>query len=98
MTYYVQNLDTRYKLQISNLQKNINVSIVEQLNRQNNLDYYTKQKIDIEDMSLDRLDSSKGYIPGNIVITHKIINIMKNDLSINEFKTYITNLYNIDSF
>lgn len=72
--------------------------IVEQLNRQNNLDYYTKQKIDIEDMSLDRLDSSKGYIPGNIVITHKIINIMKNDLSINEFRTYITNLYNIDSF
>ena len=68
--------------------------IQEQLIEQNNLDYYTGKELVAEDMSLDRLDSSIGYIPGNIVMTHKVINIMKNSLSIKEFKEYIEALHN----
>ena len=30
--------------------------------------------------SLDRIDSSKGYIEGNVQWVHKQINIMKNDM------------------
>ena len=35
--------------------------------------------------SLDRIDSSKGYIPGNVQWVHKDINIMKNNMDENEF-------------
>lgn len=35
--------------------------------------------------SLDRIDSSKGYIKGNIQWVHKRVNIMKNDMNEKEF-------------
>jgi hypothetical protein len=35
--------------------------------------------------SLDRIDSSKGYIPGNVQWVHKHINIMKNKFSQEHF-------------
>jgi hypothetical protein len=35
--------------------------------------------------SLDRIDSSKGYIEGNVQWVHKFINIMKNGFSQEEF-------------
>jgi hypothetical protein len=35
--------------------------------------------------SLDRIDSSKGYVPGNVQWVHKRINIMKNVMTQNEF-------------
>lgn len=35
--------------------------------------------------SIDRIDSSKGYIKGNIQWVHKRINTMKNDMSETEF-------------
>ena len=35
--------------------------------------------------SIDRIDSSKGYIPGNIQIVHKQANFMKQSLSHEEF-------------
>lgn len=36
-------------------------------------------------MSLDRIDSSKGYVEDNICITTIAINIAKNDLSKEDF-------------
>lgn len=36
-------------------------------------------------VSIDRLDSSKGYEPNNIVLCSKRINAMKNDMSVEEF-------------
>jgi len=36
--------------------------------------------------SLDRIDSSKGYVKGNIQWVHKDINIMKNDFNVDKFK------------
>lgn len=38
--------------------------------------------------SLDRIDSSKGYIKGNIQWVHKMINIMKWSSSQDEFKLW----------
>lgn len=38
--------------------------------------------------SLDRIDSSKGYIEGNVQWVHKIVNIMKGSLSEREFKKW----------
>jgi hypothetical protein len=35
--------------------------------------------------SVDRIDSSKGYVEGNIWWVHKRINSMKNDYSVDEF-------------
>lgn len=35
--------------------------------------------------SLDRIDSSKGYVEGNVQWVHKRINIMKNDVPQSEF-------------
>jgi hypothetical protein len=35
--------------------------------------------------SLDRIDSSKGYIKGNVVWCHKKINVLKMDLKLNDF-------------
>ena len=37
------------------------------------------------DASLDRIDSSEGYIPGNIQWVHKWVNQAKNDLAQNDF-------------
>ena len=38
--------------------------------------------------SVDRIDSCKGYIPGNIQWVHKTINMMKQSLSVAEFKQW----------
>lgn len=35
--------------------------------------------------SLDRIDSNKGYVPGNVQWVHKDVNIMKQDLSDEDF-------------
>jgi len=43
--------------------------------------------------SLDRIDNSKGYVPGNVQWVHKIINIMRNKLDINEFKNWCKLVY-----
>lgn len=74
--------------------------IKEQLIKQNKKDYYTGiEPEDYNEYSVDRIDSSKGYVEGNIVITTNIINIMKQDLTTEQFKQQIQLLYNnIDNF
>lgn len=38
--------------------------------------------------SLDRIDSTKGYVEGNVQWVHKWINLMKNDFTTEEFVHY----------
>lgn len=42
--------------------------------------------------SLDRLDNSKGYVKGNILVVSKKGNSMKNSASFEELKTFCTNI------
>lgn len=67
--------------------------IQELLNKQNYKCYYTGINLKIgsklTNPTLDRIDSNKGYIKGNVVVCTEIANIMKNDLSIDEIKHQI---------
>ena len=74
--------------------------IKELLLKQEYKDYYTGQVPEnYEDYSIDRIDSNLGYIEGNIVITTNRVNAMKNDMSIEEFKKLISDIYkNISNF
>lgn len=44
--------------------------------------------------SLDRIDSSRGYEKDNIQWVHKLVNVMKQDMSDNEFITYCQKIVN----
>lgn len=74
--------------------------IKELLEQQEYKDYYTGVKPeDYHDYSIDRLDSSRGYIQGNVVITTNTINMIKGELTIEEFKAQIELLHaNINNF
>lgn len=71
-----------------------------QWEKQNCVDYYTGLEVeDLTRLSIDRLDSSKGYTDDNIVLTDYKINVMKNDLSVEEFKDLISKIHaNISNF
>lgn len=43
------------------------------------------KKMKLMTASLDRIDSSKGYVKGNVQWVHKIVNFMKQTLNDNEF-------------
>lgn len=69
--------------------------IKELLEKQDYKDYYTGIKSeDPKEYSIDRIDSSKGYIQGNVVITTNRINLVKGDMTTEEFKQVIKDLYN----
>lgn len=60
--------------------------ILELMNNQNNSCYYSNVPIKIGvSASIDRIDSDKGYIEGNLVMCHKSINFMKQDKSFSSF-------------
>lgn len=46
----------------------------------------------MESPSLDRIDSSKGYIKGNVWVISNRANTLKNDASLQELKTLVENL------
>lgn len=71
------------------------------LNEQDHVCYYTNKPFGNDEFnspSVDRIDSSKGYIKGNVVICRAGINIMKNDLDLESFKKEVCNIYeNLDN-
>lgn len=89
-TYNSKNNKGRY------IEHNLSEEIItKQLEKQKYKDYYLGIEFNlVEEMSVDRIDSNKGYIENNIAITTNIINTMKNDLSVEDFKNYIILLYN----
>lgn len=77
------------------------IYLEELLNKQGNKCYYTNKNFGNDEFnspSIDRIDSSKGYIKGNVVICRAGINIMKNDLDLDSFKKEVCNIYeNLDN-
>ena len=41
--------------------------------------------------TLDRIDNSKGYVPGNIMVISRLANAMKNSASFQQIKDFSTN-------
>lgn len=61
--------------------------------------YYTNRDLsliinDQNKLSIDRIDSSKGYVKNNVVLCCNIVNYIKLDLSENDFSKIIIELYN----
>jgi hypothetical protein len=52
------------------------------------------KRIHPERVSIDRIDSAKGYIKGNIVLCCWTANNIKQDLTVEEYKKWITDIYN----
>jgi hypothetical protein len=49
--------------------------------------------------TIDRINSDKGYTKDNVCICTLMVNIMKNTLSVTEFKDLVTKIYNnLDNF
>ena len=66
--------------------------------KQNHKCVYTGRKLLLETnsnnkVSLDRIDSEKGYIPDNIQLTTKVANAAKNDMTEQEFIDFIKDTY-----
>jgi hypothetical protein len=47
----------------------------------------------IDSVSIDRIDSRKGYIKGNIQLVKKKVNIAKNDMTYDEFLDICRKVY-----
>jgi len=85
-----------------NLEHNIDLEYIKDLFKiQKGLCYYTdkemfidtREKDNNEDfVSLDRFDSSKGYIKGNIVLCRWIVNRMKNDINFKDFLQIVSEI------
>lgn len=95
--YYnsTKSFNSRTNIQEYNLTKEY---IQEILENQNYKCAYTGVELKIGNKltnpTIDRIDSSKGYIKGNIVICTEFANSAKNDLTLDEFKNQIKLLYN----
>lgn len=78
------------------LEYNLTIDYIKEiLLKQEYKDYYTGLiPENYEDYSIDRIDSNLGYIEGNIVITTNRVNAAKNDMTTEEFKKLISDLYN----
>jgi len=50
-------------------------------------------KMNINSMSIDRIDSKKGYTKDNVALTVSIVNTMKNELTETDFLNYVKILY-----
>ena len=67
--------------------------------KQKGLCFYTGKKMswlkgDENKISIDRIDSSLGYEESNIVLCCSRVNLMKNNLQTDQFKSYVTAIYN----
>lgn len=87
----VRGLPTRKK--VRQMEFNITEKYIEELYQNNHICTYTgidlsyNSNLNVKDnfLSLDRIDSDKGYIEGNVQFVHKDINMMKGSLPHDKF-------------
>lgn len=48
--------------------------------------------------TVDRIDNTKGYIKGNVIIVSRLANAMKNEASFEQLKTFFYNMNNLINF
>lgn len=61
--------------------------------------FYNDKKDKLTYPTIDRIDSSKGYIKGNVCVCTWLVNTMKSNLTTEQFKDIITKIYeNKDNF
>jgi len=53
----------------------------------------THERNNLRSISVDRIDSAYGYIPGNIVLCCKGVNLMKHDHSVEQFKEFLDEIF-----
>lgn len=82
----------KHNAKVRNLCVEIDVSFIEELyEKQNHFCYYTGREMNLikgdkeRVVSVDRVDSSKGYTKENVVLCCQKVNIVKNDLSYQNF-------------
>lgn len=51
-----------------------------------------KRFLDVVAHGIDRVDSDKGYVPGNVVACCTECNLAKNDMTLDEFKSWLHDL------
>jgi cytidyltransferase-like protein len=91
--YYSQ---IKHNSKLKKFKFNMSIKYLEELyENQNKKCKFTGDDISFEDntASLDRIDSSKGYVKGNVQWVHKDINKIKNNKTDNDFINYCIRLY-----
>lgn len=103
----VRILAAKHRAIRKNIEFDIDVDFIYSLlKKQNGLCKYSGTLLDIDNtnvdninhfnintLSIDRIDSSKGYTKDNVVLVTAIVNSMKNDLSENEFIKIIKKIF-----
>lgn len=88
---YELNRRSKVKKKIKNIEK----YLIELWNKQNKRCYYTGKKMSLTGyqtnplaMTVDRKNSNKGYVKGNVVLCCSIVNRMKQNLSLQSLLTW----------
>lgn len=107
LEYFFREKITRLKSNAKNRKKDFNLNwkdLLEKYDNQKGLCYYTSIKMELfcdsssekicfaKQLSVDRLDSTKGYFKENIVLCLFCINNFKGEMSLLEFKEIINNI------
>lgn len=92
--FKIKLASSKYKILKKGKEFAINVDYcIEQYKKQDGKCYYCNEPFDqdnkYESLSIERLDSNLGYIPGNVVFTFLIYNLMKLDMTDEQFRYYI---------